>query len=343
MNNENEEQEVYIFPTSYAQQRLWFLDQFEPGSPFYNIPTAVKITGTLDIPVLEDTIAEIVYRHESLRTTFDTENGDPVQVINPEMEIPLKIIDLSNVPEDGREAESLRLANNEARTPFDLKTGPLFRATLIKLDEKEFVMLVTMHHIISDGWSIGVFMREISIIYQAFSQDKDCPLPDLPIQYADFSTWQRDWLSGEVLEKQLNYWKEKLGNDLPILELPTDKPRPAMQSARGASLSIEIPGTVQKGLHKLTRQEGITPFMALLSAFYILLNKYSLQDDITVGTPIANRTQTETEGLIGFFINTLVIRADLSGDPSFKELAQRIRKTTLESYAHQDLPFEMLV
>ncbi|KAA3617202.1 MAG: amino acid adenylation domain-containing protein [Calditrichaeota bacterium] len=342
-NYETDEQEVFIFPTSFAQQRLWFLDQFEPGSPFYNIPTAVRITGTLDIPVLEDTIAEIVYRHESLRTTFDTENGDPVQVINPDMEIPLKIIDISNLPDNERDSESLRLANNEARTPFDLKTGPLFRSTLIKLRDKDFVMLVTMHHIISDGWSIGVFMREISVIYSAFSEDKDCPLPDLPIQYADFSSWQREWLSGEVLDKQLNYWKEKLGYNLPILELPTDKPRPAIQSARGASTTIDIPAEIQDGINQLTRKEGITPFMALLSAFYILLYKYSLQEDITVGTPIANRTQTETEVLIGFFINTLVIRADLSGDPTFKEFAQRVRKTTLESYAHQDLPFEMLV
>jgi len=340
---EIEEQEVFIFPTSFAQQRLWFLDQFEPGSPFYNIPTAVRIAGNLDIPVLEDTIAEIVYRQESLRTTFDTENGDPVQVVNPEMEIPLKIVDICKLPADDRDAESLRLANNEARSPFDLKTGPLFRATLIKLSGNDFVMLITMHHIISDGWSISVFMREISVIYQAFSQDKDCPLPDLPIQYADFSSWQREWLSGDILDNQLNYWKEQLGYNLPILELPTDKPRPAIQSARGASLTITIPGEIQEGIKQLTRKEGITPFMALLSAFYILLNKYSLQEDITIGTPIANRTQTETEGLIGFFINTLVIRADLSGDPSFRELAQRVRKTTLESYAHQDLPFEMLV
>ncbi len=341
--NEMAEQELYIFPTSFAQQRLWFLDQFEPGSPFYNIPTAVRIKGVLDIPALQDTIDEIVYRHESLRTTFDKENNEPVQVIHPDMQCPLEIIDLRSLGEEEREAEGQRLALNEARTPFDLQKGPLFRSRLIRLRDDEAIMLVTMHHIISDGWSIGVFMREVALIYDAFTRDQDSPLPELPIQYADFSKWQRDWLQGEVLEKQLNYWKETLGPVTPVLELPTDKPRPAIQSSRGANFHHRIPRELYERIIRLSRQEGVTPFMTLLAVFNILLYRYSGQEDICVGTPIANRTQSETEGLIGFFVNTLVLRTDLSGNPTFRELLQRTRKRTLESYAHQDVPFEMLV
>ncbi|HED09976.1 MAG TPA: non-ribosomal peptide synthetase, partial [Caldithrix abyssi] len=341
--NEMAEQELYIFPTSFAQQRLWFLDQFEPGSPFYNIPTAVRIKGTLDIAALQDTIDEIVYRHESLRTTFDKENNEPVQVIHPDMECPLEIIDLRSLEKEEREAEGQRLALNEARTPFDLQKGPLFRSRLIRLQDDEAIMLVTMHHIISDGWSIGVFMREVALIYDAFTRDQDVPLPELPIQYADFSKWQRDWLQGEVLEKQLNYWKETLGPVTPVLELPTDKPRPAIQSSRGANFHHRIPRELYEQIIALSRREGVTPFMSLLAVFNILLYRYSGQEDICVGTPIANRTQSETEGLIGFFVNTLVLRTDLSGNPTFSELLQRTRKRTLESYAHQDVPFEMLV
>ena len=342
-HNEMAEQELYIFPTSFAQQRLWFLDQFEPGSPFYNIPTAVRIKGVLDIPALQDTIDEIVYRHESLRTTFDKENNEPVQVIHPDMQCPLEIIDLRPLEKEEREAEAQRLALNEARTPFDLQKGPLFRSRLIRLQDDEAIMLVTMHHIISDGWSIGVFMREVALIYDAFTRGQDVPLPELPIQYADFSKWQRDWLQGEVLEKQLNYWKETLGPVTPVLELPTDKPRPAIQSSRGANLHHRIPRELYERIIQLSRNEGVTPFMTLLTVFNILLYRYSGQEDICVGTPIANRTQSETEGLIGFFVNTLVLRADMSGNPTFRELLQRTRKRTLESYAHQDVPFEMLV
>jgi len=340
---ETAEQEVFIFPTSFAQRRLWFLDQFEPGSPFYNIPTAVRIRGDLDVDALADTIDEIVFRQESLRTTFDSENGEPVQVIHPEMACPLKVVDLSGLADKERDKEALRLANNEARTPFDLKAGPLFRSTLLVLGSNEYMMLVTMHHIISDGWSVGIFMREVAAIYDAFSRNQDSPLPELEIQYADFTNWQREWLKDDVLEKQLNYWKEKLGANVPVLELPTDKPRPAVQSSRGATLMLHIPEEIKEAQLQLSRKEGITPFMSYLTAFYMLLQRWSSQEDICVGTPIANRTQRETEAIIGFFVNTLVLRNDLSGDPSFRELGQRIRKMTLEAYAHQDLPFEMLV
>jgi len=341
-NNEITEEEMFSFPTSFAQQRLWFLDQFEPDSPFYNIPTAVRIKGDLNIPALQDTIDEIVYRHESLRTTFATENGEPVQVIHPNMTCPLELVDLSALSADRREAEAMRLANNEARTPFSLKNGPLFRSRLVILREGEYIMLVTMHHIISDGWSIGVFMREVSIIYQAFCNNEGSPLPDLEIQYADFSDWQRKWLKGEVLENQLAYWKEKL-QAVPILELPTDKPRPAIQSARGANYSTILPKSLSTELKQFCRHQGITPFMGLLSAFYILLYRYAGQEDIAVGTPVANRTQAQTEALIGFFINTLVLRTNLYGNPTVKEFVQRVRRVSIEGQAHQDLPFEMLV
>jgi len=337
------EEQSYSFPTSFAQQRLWFLDQFEPGSPFYNIPTAVRIIGKLDIPALQDTIDEIVYRHESLRTTFDKVDDEPVQVIHADMVCPLEIVDLRALPADEREAEAQRMATNEARTPFDLKTGPLFRSKLIRLKDDEAIMLVTMHHIISDGWSIGVFMREVALIYDAFSKDRDVPLPDLPIQYADFSKWQRDWLQGEVLEKQMRFWKETLGPVPPVLELPTDKPRPAIQSNRGANYHHRIPRALYDQLVAHARQQGVTPFMALLGIFYLLLHRYSGQDDICVGTPIANRTQAETEGLIGFFVNTLVLRAQIKDGISFNQLLQEIRQHTLQAYAHQDVPFEMLV
>jgi len=341
-NAEINEEETFSFPTSFAQQRLWFLDQFEPDSPFYNIPTAVRIHGPLDIPALQDTIDEIVYRHESLRTTFDTKNGDPVQVIHPEMTCPLEIIDLRALDAEKREAEALRLANNEARTPFSLKKGPLFRSRLLQLGHDEHIMLVTMHHIISDGWSIGVFMREVAIIYQAFISGQDSPLPDLEIQYADFSTWQRDWLKGEVLENQLAYWKEKLAG-VPVLELPTDKPRPAIQSSRGANYTHIMPPELTERVKRFSRTQGVTPFMTLLSAFYILLYRYSGQDDIAVGTPIANRTQAQTEALIGFFINTLVLRVNLQSNPTVKTFVQHVRRVSIEGQAHQDLPFEMLV
>ncbi|HHJ52914.1 MAG TPA: amino acid adenylation domain-containing protein, partial [Caldithrix abyssi] len=338
-----DEDEVYVFPASFAQQRLWFLDQFEPGSPFYNIPTAVKIKGRLNVDVFRACLEEIVWRHETLRTTFTMVDGQPMQVINPSMDIPFEVVDISHLPEKEREAESRRLVNNEARKPFDLTTGPLIRTLLVQLAEEEYVLMITMHHIISDGWSIGVFVKEIAVLYEAFSKGKESPLPELPIQYADYAAWQREWLSGEVLEEQLGYWKQKLGGHLPVLELPTDRPRPAVQSSRGNSLTVIFPKELIDQVHDFSIKTGVTPFMTYLAAFYVLLYRYSRQTDISVGTPIANRTEGETEGLIGFFVNTLVLRTDLSGKPSFKEFVQRVRQTALEGYEHQHLPFEMLV
>ncbi len=337
------EEEVYVFPVSFAQQRLWFLDQFEPGSPFYNVPTAVRLSGRLDVVALERTLNEIVRRHESLRTTFTALDGEPMQVISPSLTLPLPIVDLRHLPEAEREAEAMRLAQEEAKRPFDLSRGPLLRTTLLWLDEEEYLFLLTMHHIICDGWSIGVFIGELTALYTAFSAGKPSPLPELPIQYADFAVWQREWLQGEVLEEQLAYWKQQLGDDPGILELPTDRPRPPIYTNNGAVLSRKLSKELADALQALSREEGVTLFMTLLAAFQTLLHRYTGQEKISVGTPIANRNRAEIEGIIGFFVNTLVLRTDLSGNPTFRHLLKRVREVTLGAYAHQDLPFEMLV
>ena len=338
-----DEEEVFVFPASFAQQRLWFLDQFEPGSPFYNIPTAVRLTGHLNVDALRRCLEEIAWRHETLRTTFSLVDGQPMQLINPEVDIPFTIEDLRHLPEEKREQETQRLINNEARKPFILTEGALVRTLLIQVKEHEYVLMITMHHIISDGWSIGVFIKEIAILYDAFSKDQDSPLPELPIQYADYASWQREWLSGDVLENQLGYWKQKLGGQLPVLELPTDRPRPAVQSSRGNSITVNFPRSVIDAVHSFSAKESVTPFMTYMAAFHALLYRYSRQEDISIGTPIANRTEGETEELIGLFINTLVFRADLSGNPTFRDFLKRVRQTALEAYEHQHLPFEMLV
>jgi len=348
-------EDVFVFPASYAQQRLWFLDQFEPNSPYYNIPTAVRLRGRLDTAALGRSVNEIIRRHEALRTTFAAPAGTPLQVIAPGLTISVPVVDLTGLPGAEREAEAQRRAVAEARRPFDLARGPLLRVTLLKLGPEEHIALVTMHHIVSDGWSIGVFVAELAALYNAFSQDQGqaalapSPLPDLPIQYADYAAWQQDWLQGEVLDQHLAYWRAQLASadggsrGSPVLELPTDRPRPAVITNRGASLSVKIPKWLTDGIKKLSRQEGCTPFMTLLAAFQMLLGRYSGQTDISVGSPIANRNRAEIEGLIGVFINTLVFRTDLAGEPSFRELLHRVRETALGAYAHQDLPFEMLV
>jgi amino acid adenylation domain-containing protein len=336
-------EDVFVFPASFAQQRLWFLDQLEPGSPFYNIPAAVRLSGQLDVAAFERGLNEVVRRHEGLRTTFATLDDQPVQVIVPELRLPLPLIDLRALPLAEREREVRRRATAEARTPFDLAHGPLLRATLLCLDATEHILLLTMHHIISDGWSVGVLVGELNVLYRAFSNGRPSSLPELPIQYADFAEWQRGWLQGEVLEAQISYWKQQLAGATNVLELPTDRPRPALQSSSGASFSLKLPVSLTEELKALGQREGATLFMTLLAAFQTLLYRYSGQEDICVGTPIANRTRAELEPLIGLFINTLVLRGDLSGEPSFRELLQRVRQASLGAFAHQDLPFEMLV
>ncbi len=329
-------------PLSFSQQRMWLLDQLEPGSPTYHISHALRLSGTLEVEALKRSLKEIVSRHEALRTTFAAVDGEPVQVISAAMDTKLPVEDLSGLPQAEREAETKRLALEEKRRPFDLERGPLFRARLLRLGEEEHVLLISMHHIVSDGWSMGVFWRELGALYGAFSSERPSPLPELPIQYADYALWQRQWLRGELLDEQLGYWKEQLA-ELPALELPTDHPRPAVQSHRGARRSLTLPESLTQALKKLSRQEGTTLFMVLLGALQVLLSRYSGQEDIAIGTPIAGRTRAETEELIGFFVNTLVMRTDLSGDPSFREVLSRVREMSLGAYDHQDLPFEKLV
>jgi amino acid adenylation domain-containing protein len=330
-------------PLSFAQQRLWFLDQLVPDAAIYNIPLAYRVTGELNVGALEQSLVEIVRRHEALRTTFAAVDGQPIQVIAPKIELTLPVVDLGEIAETKRAKEVQRLVTQEAQQPFDLTTGPLLRLQLLRLDDTEHVLLLTMHHIVSDGWSLGVLMRELAVLYEGFSNGKPTSLPELPIHYADFALWQREWFSGDVLESQLAYWKQQLGGELPVLELPTDRPRPPVQTYRGARQSFELSKDLREALKALSRQEGVTLFMTLLAAFKVLLYRYTGQENVIVGSPIANRNRAEIEGLIGFFVNTLVLRSDLSRNPSFRELLGRVREVALGAYAHQDMPFERLV
>ncbi len=330
-------------PLSFAQGRLWFIDQLQTDSHFYNIFTALSLKGSLNVAALEYTLNEIVRRHEVLRTTFASQQGQPIQVIRPTLTLSLPIINLQELPELESEAEVQKLLTQEASHNFNLTEGPLLRCTLLQLSEKEHVVMFTMHHIISDGWSMGVLVQEIAALYEAFSQNQASPLPELSIQYADFAVWQRQWLQGEILENLLTYWKQQLGGNLPILQLPTDRPRPAMQTFRGRRKSFSLSTKLTEALNTLSRNEDVTLFMTLLAAFKTLLHRYSGQEDILVGSPIANRNRNEIEQLIGFFVNTLVLRTDIDGNPSFRELLRRVREVTLGAYAHQDMPFDLLV
>ncbi|MFC1715512.1 amino acid adenylation domain-containing protein [Candidatus Poribacteria bacterium] len=330
-------------PLSFAQQRLWFLDQLVPNSSTYNMPSAIRLTGSLDVSALERTLGEIVRRHEVLRTTFANMDGNPVQVISEDTSFTLPIVDLQKLPETEREAEAIRMAGVEAQQPFDLAQGPLFRTKLLSLAEDDHVLLLTIHHIVSDGWSMGIFRRELSTLYEAFSTGKPSPLPDLPIQYADFAIWQREWLQGEALESLISYWKKQLADVSHALELTPDRPRPTIQTYRGESQSLTLSEPLTSALKALSHREGVSLFMTLLAAFKVLLCRHTGQDDIFVGSPIANRNRVKIEGLIGFFVNTLVLRTSLSGNPSFLELLDRTRDVCLEAYAHQDIPFEDLV
>nr|WP_253903091.1 non-ribosomal peptide synthetase [Corallococcus exiguus] len=330
-----------LLPLSFAQQRLWFIDQLEPGTATYNIPFALRVQGALDVPALERAFHALLHRHEALRTTFVVRDAEPFQEIHPAGDFHLTLVDLGALPVAEREAEAQGRAATEAARPFDLARGPLLRASLIRMDAREHVLLMTMHHIVSDGWSMDVLVREVAGLYGSFVQGKSSPLPKLPVQYADFAVWQRSWLQGEVLEAQLGYWKQQLSGAPALLELPTDKPRPAVQSQRGASLPVHLP--LSQALTDFCQREGVTPFMALLAAFQVLLSRYSGQEDVSVGTPIAGRTRGETEGLIGLFINTLVLRSHVAPDASFRQLLAQVRDTTLAAYEHQHLPFEKLV
>ena len=331
------------FPLSFAQQRLWFSDQLDQGNPAYNIPAAFRLTGRLDVAALERALTEITRRHEILRTRFVVVNGQPVQMISPAEPTNLPVVDLSALVEAERDAEVHRRTTAEAQHRYDLSSGPLLRVVLLRLGEDDHVLLFTMHHIISDGWSMGVIVREVTSLYEAYRQGHLSPLPELPIQYADYAAWQRQWLQGDVLETQLSYWKSRLGGKVAALELPVDRPRPAVRTNRGATQHFTLPAKLSTALHELSRQQGVTLFMTLLAAFKTLLWRYTGQDDIVVGSPISGRNRIETESLIGFFINTMVLRTDFSGDPSFVELLHRVKEVTLGAEAHQDVPFEKLV
>ena len=330
-------------PLSFAQERLWFLDQLEPNRSAYNMLAAYRLTGQIEVTALEQSLGEIVQHHEVLRTTFTSVDGQPSQVIGSDIALTLPVTNLLKLPEAEREIEAQRLVTEEAQQPFSLATGSLFRIKLLRLTEAEYVLLLNIHHIVFDGWSFDIFFRELTALYTAFSTNKLSPLPELPIQYADFAHWQHNWLQGEVLESQLNYWKQQLGGSLPILQLPTDYPRPPVQTYQGAYQSLELPLNLTKALKTLSQQERITLFMTLLAAFQTLLHRYSGQEDIIIGTPIAGRNQVETEGLIGLFVNTLAIRTNLSGNPSFRQLLSQVREVTLGAYDHQDLPLEKLI
>ncbi|MBO0798422.1 MAG: AMP-binding protein, partial [Blastocatellia bacterium] len=330
-------------PLSFAQQRLWFIDQLDRGNPAYNFPIAVRLTGSLNVAALEQSLNEIVRRHEALRTTYGQVKGQPVQIISTTLTLPLPVLDLRALSASERESQAMRLAAGESRRPFDLAQGPLLRVSLLELDDEEHVLLLTVHHIVTDGWSMEVLFREIATLYQACATGIPSPLPELLIQYADFAHWQRQWLQGDILQTQISYWKQQL-NDIPhIMELPTDYPRPAVRTFRGARQSMVLPKALSEAIKGLSRQEGVTLFMTLMAAFQTLLYRYTEQEDILVGTPIANRNRTEIEGLIGFFVNTLILRAHFSGNLNFHELLAQVRETALGAYAHQDLPFEKLV
>lgn len=333
---------TYTFPTSFAQQRLWFLDRLLGSSSLYNNTWGVQIYGKLDVSAVKQSLNEIFARHEVMRTCFIERDGDPVQVIRTSVPFECTLMELSALPQENRDSEIQAIIDAEANKPFDLKQAPLIRALLLKLSEQEHILLIVIHHIVSDGWSMGVFMQELASLYRSFSQGQSANLPELPIQYADYAVWQRDWLQGEVLERQLSYWKTQLA-DLTLLELPTDKPRPKQQSYRGARAAVQLSAALTQGLKTLSQQQNVTLFMTLLAALKVLFHRYSGQDDIVVGTAIAGRNRQEVENLIGFFVNTLALRTDLSGTPTFRQLLSRVSEVCLSAYAHQDLPFEKLV
>jgi amino acid adenylation domain-containing protein len=332
-------------PLSFAQERLWFLDRLAPGNAAYNIPLALAAQGELSLPALEAALGEMVRRHEALRTTYEPRGDRPAQmaqIIAPPSRFGLPLVDLADLPETARREEARRLADETVAAPFDLERDPVLRARVVRLGPAEHALLLTVHHIAADGWSVGMMVEEIAALYPAALAGSASRLPKLPVQYADFAVWQRAWLQGEVLERQLGYWRERLA-ELPALALPADRPRPRVQSFRGATRVYPIGPETARALASLARRQDATLFMVLLAAVQALLGRHAGQEDLAVGSPIANRTRAEIEPLIGFFVNSLVLRGDLAGDPPFRELVARARRTALEAYSHQDLPFERLV
>ncbi|MCA1994566.1 MAG: condensation domain-containing protein [Coleofasciculus sp. S288] len=330
-------------PLSFSQERLWLLNQLQPESSAHHIPIGLRIKGALNVPALEQSLNEIIRRHETLRTTFETIQGQPVQLIAPYQTLTLDLLDLRLLSSQERESETLRLAREQTMRPFDLKAGPLLRASLLQLDEQEYVLLLTLHQVIFDGWSQGVLFQELAALYDALSAGLPSPLSELPIQYADFALWQRHSLQGEFLQALLSYWQQQLGEGLAVQHLPTDRQLPLVPSRRSACQTLVLPQSLTEALKSFSRQEGVTLFATLLAAFKVLLHRYTQQDDLFVCTPTANRTRSQTKGLIGYFVNLLILRTDLSGNPSFRQLLARVRSCASAAFAHQDLPVQQLI
>ncbi|HEV7783970.1 MAG TPA: condensation domain-containing protein, partial [Thermoanaerobaculia bacterium] len=329
-------------PLSFSQQRLWFLDRLRPGDPSYNVPAVLEIAGALSPAALAHGLEDLAARHEALRTTFADVDDRPAQVVAPYLAVPLPLIDLAALPPAGRGSEAERLVQEEVLRPFDLTAGPLLRALLVRLEAERHILALNLHHIVCDGWSLGVLVREMAALYEGAASGTPAVLPPLPIQYADFAVWQRQWLQGERLESQLAFWRDRLAGIEP-LRLPTDRPRPSRRGSAGGVRPVFVETAEAARLQALALMERVTRFIVLLAVWEALLGRLTGQDDLAVGTPIANRNRSETAGLIGFFVNTLVLRGDLSGDPTFRELVGRLRAVALAAFAHQDLPFERLV
>lgn len=332
-----------VFPLSLGQQRLWFLDRLNPGNPVYNVPLGLRLAGNLNLDALESSARKLIHRHEILRTIFKTEAGQPVQVVSADSLIEIPLIDLTGIADSIRPVEAHRIAVAEARIPFQLATGPLLRLKLIRLGVEEHLLLCVMHHIVCDGWSLELLVRELAALYDQHSVGPSASLPDLAIQYGDYATWQRKWIAGDILTDQAQYWKEKLAGVPSFLDLPTDRVRPLEQTYEGASQIIPILKELVLTLADFSRTRRATLFMVMLAVFKTLLHGYSGSTDILVGVPVAGRSRIELEELIGFFVNTLVLRSDLSGDPHFSDLLLQVREVALNAFAHADLPFEKLV
>jgi amino acid adenylation domain-containing protein len=330
-------------PLSFSQELMWLLDQLNPGVSAYNVPRVFRVEGDLDVAALGRALGEVVRRHEILRTTYAAVGGEPAQVVCPHRPVPLDVTDLGGLAPDRREAEVRRLAAEMSDRGFDLSRDLLLRTALLRLAPREHVLILVSHHIASDGGSKAILFRELEALYGAFREGRPSPLPEPPLQYADFAVWQRENFRGEVYDKLLDYWKRQLAGAPPLLELPTDRPRPAVQSGRGRRLMTRLPGALAEGLKALGRQEGATLFMTCLAAFQVLLHRYSRQDDFVIGTPTSGRTRTEVEGIVGYFSNSLALRANLAGDLTFRELLRRVRATTLDAFSHQEMPFEKLI
>ena len=343
LNDQLTDAEVFTAPTSFAQERLWFLDQFEPNSALYNLMFQLRLKETIDIPAMQNSINMLVARHEALRTIFGTEDGRPIQIVLSHLQLAMPIENLSDLPFTERETEFTRRAQAERETAFDLTRGPLMRVRFFKMAENDYRLLILIHHIIFDGWSGGVFIRELVQLYSAATQGQSLTLPELAIQYADFASWQKEWLQGDALAQEMAFWKEHLAGVARVLELPSDRPRPAVQTFHGARIPFELTQQLTDALEQLSRKHNVTIFMTMLAAFEILLGRYTGQQDFVVGTPIAGRTRVELEPIIGFFANTLVLRANLADNPTFTQVVQRVRDVSLNAFVHQEVPFEKLV